>query len=143
MKRLILGLATILCLGLAVSIAQTINKSIQLSQDASGPIGFDTVNGVYFPAKINTAGSAPTLGSFGTSPGSDTAGEIIEGSNADTGGTLTFRTRYTGTPYCVVSSSAQATPVGAVPTPGGITITHASSTLSLKIEYICIGRSTG
>ena len=43
-KRYLLPSALILAFGLTLGIAQTINKSVQLSQDPTGPVGFDTNN---------------------------------------------------------------------------------------------------
>ena len=147
MKRFLLGLATVICIGLGLAVAQNINRSIQLSQSPLGPINVDTVNGVYFPAKVNTSGSAPTLAGGGTSAsvsGSDTAGEISIGTGTTTTATITFRTAYTSTPYCTWGTSVLSSAAGLV-SPSGINFvwTSTGSATGSKLNYICIGRSTG
>ena len=145
-KLLFASLYALVVAGFGFAIAQNLNRSIQLNQSPLGPINVDSVNGVYFPDKVNTSGSAPTISSFGTGAvisGSDTAGEITLGTSPGTGGTLTFRTAYTSTPYCVPGGSTAASPPGiTITSPNGMNFSH-SATSGGKFQYICIGRSTG
>ncbi len=148
MKRLSLLAAVALMGCISYGVAQNVNKSVQLSQDPSGPIGYDNQNGVYFPGKIytNNNQTAPTAGSgCGTTPtvtGTATAGNIIEGTgtvSADGCG-ISFATAYPATPYCVASSNKSATPTGAFSTPGGIAFLHLGTAASLRINWICFGQ---
>ena len=144
MKRFFLASLAVVCVGLALATAQTINRSVQLSNDSNGLIGFDTNQGVYFPRHVNNKGGVPTFSSFGTSPtttGSDTGGEIILGTSPGATGTMTFRQAFNATPYCTASASI-ATAVGVVPTPNGVTMLH-SLTSGAKIYYNCFGGNSG
>jgi hypothetical protein len=146
MKRLLTYAAGLLLLaGVSFSVAQNVNKSVQLSQDASGPVLFDSLNGIYFPGKLYVTNNqtAPTLQTCGTSPsvaGTDSAGQVVEGSGAVTSCAITFSRAWAATPYCFAQSTSQPTPVGMVATPNGITFTHVSSSVSMPINYFCIGK---
>ena len=148
MKRLLSYAAGFLLVGgLSFGIAQNLNRSIQLSQSAVGPIGVDSRNGVYFPYHINTNQSgSPSIGtSFGTGAaisGSDLAGEITLGTSPPASGGMNFRTAYTSTPYCVPGHSSGVSATGILVSPNGIQWTH-TQTSGAKLSYICIGRSTG
>lgn len=96
--------------------------------------------------KIRAGGSAPTVGTCGTSPsisGSDLAGTVTTGSTATTACTITFNAAYASAPYCT------ATPDGAANS--GLYVTSSASTLvltytsatSAKFHYLCIARSAG
>jgi hypothetical protein len=147
-------LSTALGLGLALGIgfagAQTINKALQLSQDATGAFSVDSFNGVYFPGHIlsPTGGArpAPTVGGGGTTPtitGTDTAATVTMGTSATTA-TVTFGTAYVSVPACVVSWQ---TPETGVISP--ITYTLATTSIALtqgaatgnKINFMCMSAS--
>ena len=81
MKRFLFQIAGFfLAVTLGLAVAQQINRSVQISQDPTGPIGFDNFLGTYFPGKLYTTNNqtSPTIHSCGTSPtlnvGTDTAG---------------------------------------------------------------------
>lgn len=143
MKKYILPSALILAFGLALAYAQTINRSIQLSQDPSGPVGFDTNNASYFPGHINSiargTGLIPVLSTCGTAPsftGTDTALRLTTGSAATTC-TVTFGVPYVAIPACVI------TPQGAAVQPTyTVSITAISMTVdvaSTVYNIICMG----
>ena len=113
MKRYLLPSALIVALAGGLAIAQSITKSVQLSQDPSGPIGFDTNNGVYFPGHVLSTGPkpVPALSSCGgstTVAGTDTSGTFT-GTAGTATCTLTFTQAYLTAPYCVVVSNSQST----------------------------------
>ena len=146
MKRFFLAFTTIICVGLGLAIAQTLNRSLQLSQSPLGPINVDTANSVYFPTHVNTTARPPTftVGTCGTSPtivGGDLAGTITEGTGSVSACSLNWQTAYTNAPFCVASSNSPTTPVGITAvTPGGITFSHTATSVSIPINYICMGR---
>lgn len=145
-------LSTTLGLGLALGIgfagAQTINKALQLSQDATGSFSVDSFNGVYFPGHIlsPTGGQRPnpTVAGTGSTPtlvGTDTAGLITAGTST-TVINLTFGTAYVTVPWCVVSSQTafSTTPIGYTLATTSIAITQPS-TSSNKLNYFCASAS--
>lgn len=140
MKKLLLPSLLILALGLLAVNAQNITRSVQLSQDGSGPIGFDTNNNVYFPNHENTNSQAtPTLTQCGTSPtitGTDTAGTVAAGSAAGTC-TINYRSTFVNSPSCLVSP-AFATMMGVIATSGGMTAVFGTQT-GMIFNYLCKG----
>lgn len=134
----------LLILGLAggLAIAQNITKGIQLSQDATGPIGYDTNGASYFPGHINSTarvGARPVLSTCGTAPsftGTDTALRLTTGSAATTC-TVTFGVPFVVAPACVI------TPEGAAVQPTyTVSITAIAMTVdvaSTVYNIICIG----
>ena len=105
MKRYLLPSALILAFGLALAGAQTITKSLQVTQDPRSPVGLDASNNAYFPAHVLMGGSqtvAPTTATCGSggSPGvvgTDNAGVVTEG--AGTGAGVTACTIYFNKPF--------------------------------------------
>jgi hypothetical protein len=143
MRKYILPSLLILGLGLGFAYAQT--KSVQLSQDATGTIGYDTGGGVYFPGHIlsNTkVGPAPVLsacitGGTPTLTGTDFSGAIVAGTTASTSCVVTFGTAFVTAPNCVVSW--QSGPLAAMSwatSTTALTITQTSNASS-KIAYVC------
>lgn len=138
----------LLCILGGVGIAQNIQSSLQLSQDARGPFGVDVNSGVYFPGHVLTPAGrpVPTIGTCGTSPsvvGTDTAGKATTGSTATTACTIIFGTAFVTAPACVVSpdsSMAVTSAVFGVSTTTTLVVTYASSTSS-KFDYICMSPS--
>jgi hypothetical protein len=144
MKKYLLPSALILALAAGLAFAQTINRAMQLSQDASGAFGVDTNNNIYFPGHILSTGpGTPVLTSCGTTPtiaGSDTAGLVTTGTT-NTGCVVTFNKAYLAVPWCVVvSQSPAATPAVFVTAATGINITLAANS-SVKVNYFCSGSS--
>lgn len=144
---MIFGLAA-LC-GLA--LAQTINQSIQLSQDARGPVGFDNVQlGSYFPGHILfVSGQRPapvvvgaTCGTTAPSVvGTDTAGVITVGTSATTSCLLTFGTAFGTAPTCILTpKSAILAALSYATTTTTLTITQ-TSTANNTIAYFCTSLS--
>lgn len=134
----------LLILGLAggLAFAQNITKGIQLSQDGTGPIGYDTNGASYFPGHINSTtrvGARPVLTSCGTAPsftGTDTALRLTTGSAATTC-TVTFGVAHVVAPACVI------TPEGAAVQP---TYTVSNTAIAMTVDVastiyniICIG----
>lgn len=144
-RSIVTGLA-VACLVLGGAIAQNLTKSIQLSQDPSGPFGVDTSNGVFFSNHVNTSQPAtPGVANCGTSPsltGTDTGGEMTEGSGTVTRCDVTFARAYTATPFCLATSISTATPVAIIPSPGGFVAQHSGGTVA-RWYYNCTGGRTG
>lgn len=145
-RKYLLPSALILALGLGVALAQNITKSVQLSQDASGPIGYDTLNNVFFPAHILSTGLAgiPTVSSAaGTAPtilagSSDFIGQITGGSAADIAATITFKTAFNAAPTCLlVQSGGTASTIAYNTATTGINLTSILGTG--VINYLCSG----
>lgn len=143
MKRFLLASLAVVCVGLALATAQTINRSVQLSFDSNGLIGFSTQNAMFIPGKLHTNNSrTPTFSSFGTNPsptGTDMAGEVVVGGGSTSGGTITFAQAYPSTPYCAGASNAVASPVAFYTSPNGIVVTHGERTAAYRFYYICVG----
>lgn len=142
MKRYLLPSILILALAASVGFAQNITKSVQLSQDGSGPIGYDTNGASYFPGHINSTtrvGARPVLTSCGTAPsftGTDTALRLTTGSAATTC-TVTFGVPFVVAPACVI------TPEGAAVQP---TYTASITAIAMTVDVastvyniICMG----
>lgn len=145
MKKYLLPSALILALGLGYAIAQNITKSVQLSQDPTGTIGYDTNNNVYFPGHLLSTGiagvptvsapvgSAPTLGTGST----DFIGNFTGGSG-NTTATITFKTAFAAAPTClIVQSTTPATGLAYTTATTGINISSVISTG--KFNWLCSG----
>ena len=143
MKRFFLASLAVVCVGLALATAQTINRSVQLSFDSNGLIGFSTQNAMFLPGKLHGNNQrTPSIASFGTSAaitGTDLAGEVVMGTSSNVGGTITFAQAYASTPYCNASGSGNATPLGVFTSPNGININYAMQIAAMRFYYICIG----
>ncbi len=131
-----------------LAIAQTINSSLQLSQDPRGPFGVDINQGVYFPghiltpvgrpAPVLTACSAGTGGSFA---GTDYAGTFTQGNTASTSCVVTFGTAFVTAPNCTVTwNTGPLAAMSWTTSTTALTITQTSATTS-KISYICTSAS--
>lgn len=149
MKKYLLPSLLILACFLGGAIAQNITKAIQLSQDPTGLIGYDTNNGIYLPGHLlstTRGGPAPTVtgATCGTTApsvaGTDFMGLITVGTSATTSCVLTFGTPYVTAPVCVVSPRAALAALSAATTTTTMTITQ-TSTASDVIAYICTSTS--
>lgn len=149
MKKLLLPIL-LLC-GLASwAIAQNITKAVQLSQDPSGLIGYDTSNNIYLPNHLLTTtrgGPAPTVtgSTCGTTApsvvGTDFAGTITVGSSATTSCVLTFGTPFVTAPTCLLTpKSAILAALSYAASTTALTITQ-TSTASNTISYLCTSSS--
>lgn len=143
-KRLLAPSALILALGCVWAGAQTINKALQLSQDATGAFGVDTTNGVYFPGHIlsptNTNRPLPSISGTGTPTlvGTDTAGLVTFGTSGTTA-TVVFGTAYVTAPWCVVSwqtPGTSASPISYTLATTSIALVQTALTGS-KVNYFC------
>lgn len=147
MRKYILPSLLVLALSAGLGVSATINKAIQLSQDATGAFGVDTNNGVYFPGHILSPAPvpAPTVAGTGTPTltGSDVAGVVTTGNNATTA-TVTFGTAYTSVPTCVVTLktalAASVTPISYSVATTSIAITQNAASAN-TIAYICMSLS--
>jgi hypothetical protein len=147
LRYLILPALLILGLSATVGITQTINKALQLSQDARGAFGVDTTNNVYFPGHIlntGTAGPAPTVAGTGTPTiaGSDVAGSITMGTSATTA-TVTFGRAYVSVPQCVVTWNTAASglsPISYTLNTTSIVVTQPAVTGN-RWNYFCTAAS--
>ena len=142
MKRLLVALLAVSCLGIGLGVAQNINKALQLSQDPSGAFGVDTSNNIYMPNHLNcNSQQAPTVAAAAgtvTVVGCDMAGKITGGSAAATTVTLTFRTAYGVAPICVATAQNPATSPQAFSS-STTALTFTSNIGAAIVDYICIG----
>lgn len=147
MRKYLLPSLLVLLLAGGLSVAQTINKALQLSQDATGSFSVDSFLGVYFPGHIlsPTGGtrSAPTVTGTGTPTiaGTDTAGLVTMGSSATTA-TVLFGTAYGSVPSCTVvtQKALVTTTIGYTLATTSIAITQPSNSGNL-INYVCMSAS--
>ena len=141
MRRIIAPIVILLTLGCGLAFAQIINKGVQLSQDPSGPIGFDSLLNTYFSNKVLvTRLNPPVLTTCGTAPsvlGNDTVGKLTTGSAATTC-TMTFVNAYTVAPACVVS--AQGTATQPTFTTSTTALTMSVDIASTVYNYICMSQ---
>lgn len=140
MKRLLIALLAVACLGIGAGVAQNINRALQLSQDPSGAFGVDTASSLYIANHINGNNQlTPTIvAAAGTATivGTDLAG-IVTGAAGVTTITGTWRTAYGAKPACVAQSENPATsPLAFVPSTTGFTI---SSMGAAVLHFVCIG----
>lgn len=148
MRKYLLPSLLVLLLGAGYSFSQTINKALQLSQDATGSFGIDTNLGVYFPGHIlsPTGGARPAPSVTGTGTptisGTDTAGLVTMGTSGTTA-TVVFGTAYVSVPSCAVTWQN----LGATTTPAAYTLATTSiaitqgATSANKINYWCSAAS--
>lgn len=145
LNRYLLPILAALAIGLGGVAAQNITKSVQLSQDGSGPIGFDTNNNVYFPAHVNSSGSVPSLGGTGCSTatitGSDSAGRLVGAAATGNGAALcsiVFNKPYVATPNCVATTQNPGTsPLAYNVVPTGLNLTTITG--AVTVNYVCQG----
>lgn len=147
MKRYLAPIGLILALGLGLAFAQSANQAMQVSQDPTGTIGYDNVQGgIYLPGHLlSTTRKAPvpvlSACITGGSPalvGTDFAGVLTAGTTASTSCVVTFGTAFQTAPNCVVTWQAGGPPATYSWTTSttALTITQAS-TASSKIAWIC------
>lgn len=148
MRKYLLPSLLILALASGLGIAQTINKAIQLSQDASGAFGVDTTNNVYFPGHIlNTGAAGPPTTITGTATptlvGTDVAGTVTMGTLA-TQAVVAFGRAYAVSPNCMVvwntGATGVSTPISSLVTATGIQINQNAVTGN-KVNYMCTAAS--
>jgi hypothetical protein len=149
-KRYLLPSLICLGLGLGLAYAQNVNRGVQLSQDATGPVGYDNIQGgVYLPGHLLSTtriGPAPVLsacvaGTGGSFQGTDFAGVFTQGNTAATSCVLTFGTAFQTAPSCNVSwNTGPLAAMSWTTSTTALTITQTSATTS-RISYTCT--STG
>lgn len=146
-RKYLAPIGLILALGAGLAWAQSANRALQISQDSTGQIGYDNVQGsVFLPGHLlstTKVGPVPVLSACitGGSPllvGTDFAGVLTAGTTASTSCVVTFGTAFQTAPNCVVTWQAGGPPATYSWTTSttALTITQAS-TASSKIAYIC------
>lgn len=150
MKKYILPSLLVLACFAASAIGQNINRAVQLSQDPTGLIGYDTSNNIYLPNHLlstTRGGPAPTVAASTcgtTAPsvtGTDFAGTITVGTSATTSCVLTFGTAFVTAPTCLLTpKSAILAALSYSATTTALTITQ-TSTANNTISYICTSLS--
>ncbi len=108
--------------------------------------GAATVNGTTLTVAGHfvTSGSAPSVGSCGSSPsvsGSDTAGLVTTGGGGPTSCVVTFAAAFSNAPRCTISphnSSALSTGAYAATTTTTLTLTHGACN-ACQWDYHCVG----
>ena len=148
--RYIAPTGLILGLGVALALAQSANQGMQISQDPTGPVGYDSVQGgIYFPGHLLTTtrkAPAPVLsaciaGTGGSSSLTDLAGSFTQGNTASTSCVVTFGTPFQTAPNCVVTwNTGPLAAMSWTTSTTALTITQTSATTS-KISYICTSTS--
>lgn len=146
-RHLFLPALLILGLSASIGISQTINKALQLSQDASGAFGVDTTNNIYFPGHIlntGTGGAAPTVTGTGTPTisGTDVAATVTMGTSATTA-TVLFGRAYVSVPTCVVAWNTGASglsPIAYTLNTTSIVVTQPAVTGN-RWNYFCTAAS--
>lgn len=145
-KNTLLALFALLAIGLGATFAQNITKSVQLSQDGSGPIGYDTNSGTYFPGHILSRTDirpAPVLTGCATGGtpgivGTDFFGTITGGTTTSTSCVVTFGTAFVTAPNCQVSwKSGPVAAMSWTVSTTALTITQ-TTTASAQIVYTCV-----
>lgn len=146
MRKYLAPIGLILALSLGLAYAQNANQAVQLSQDPTGKVGYDNIQGgIYLPGHLLSTtrlGPAPVLsacitGGTPTLVGTDLSGVITGGTTASTSCVVTFGTAFQTAPNCVVSW--QTGPLAAMSwttSTTALTITQTSNASS-KIAYIC------
>lgn len=146
MRKLLLPSLLVLALASGIAFAQNITKSVQLSQDGTGTIGYDTSGGVYFPGHIlsNTrVAVAPSVtgATCGTTApaitGTDFAGTVTVGTSATTSCVVTFGTAFVTAPTCVVSPKSTILAAFSFATSTTALTVTQTSTASNTFTYIC------
>lgn len=146
MRKYLASILLILGLACGLAYAQNITKSVQLSQDGLGLIGYDTSNGVYFPGHIlSTVRGAPAPTVAGatcgtTAPaitGTDFAGTVTVGTSATTSCVVTFGTAFVTAPTCVVSPKSTILAAFSFATSTTALTVTQTSTANNTFTYIC------
>lgn len=149
MNRLITALFVVLCLGLGLATAQNINRSVQLSQDPSGPIGFDSASRTYFPGTIVNKELPPSIGggcgTGATVTGSTNAGTVTLGTTNNAQCIITFRSAFdtAQTVRCLVTphGGETASPASWTASPAGLSITYGQRLDAKVFNYMCQGQA--
>lgn len=146
MRKYLAPIGLILALASGLALAQNANQAVQLSQDPTGKVGYDNVQGgIYLPGHLLSTtrqAAAPALtacitGGTPTLVGTDFSGVITGGTTASTSCVVTFGVAFQTAPNCVVSW--QTGPLAAMSwttSTTALTITQTSNASS-KIAYIC------
>lgn len=151
LHRYLLPSALILAFGIAFGWAQSANQALQVSQDPTGTIGYDNVQGgIYLPGHLLTTtrkGPAPSVtgATCGTTApsvsGTDFAGVITVGTSATTSCVLTFGTAFGTAPVCLLTpKSAILAALSYATSTTALTITQ-TSTANNTIAYLCTSAS--
>lgn len=143
-KRIAINIGIFLLCFCGWVAAQTINSSLQVSQDPRGPVALDTVGSVYFPKHVNVVNGTPTVSGTGTPTisGSDARGTVTMGTSATTA-TVVFQNAYNTIPDCIINSQGgigTVSPLSYVPATTSLAITQGSTSAN-KITYICMSNS--
>lgn len=145
-RKYLAPIALILACAVVAAFAQNITKSIQLSQDGTGLIGYDTSNNVYFPNHVLSTirgGPAPTVtgATCGTTApaitGTDFAGTVTVGTSATTSCVVTFGTAFVTAPTCVVSPKSTILAAFSFATSTAALTVTQTSTANNTFTYIC------
>lgn len=147
MKKYFLPILLVLACFVASAIAQNITRSVQISQDSTGTIGYDATAGhVYFPGHVlSTIRSTPaptvTGATCGTTApsitGTDFAGTVTIGSVATTSCVVTFGAAFVTPPTCVVSPKSTILAAFSFATSTTALTVTQTSTASNTFTYIC------
>lgn len=129
----------------AVAVAQTVNLSLQLSQDARGAFGVDTNSNLYIQSNrhllfSSNSNAQPTVAGTGCAIATgttDSSGQLT--GCTGTTAIVTFANPFLTQPRCLASSS-QVTPLGISNATGTVTFTAAAGTSSTW-SWVCLSNS--
>ena len=146
MRKYLAPIGLILALSFGWALAQSANQALQISQDPTGTVGYDNVQGgIYLPGHLLTTTrkapvpvlSACITGGTPALAGTDFSGVLTSGTTASTSCVVTFGTAFQTAPNCVVAW--QTGPLAAMSwttSTTALTITQ-TSTASVKIAWSC------
>lgn len=132
---------------ISFAFAQSANQAMQVSQDPTGKIGYDNVQGgIYLPGHLLSTtrlGPAPTVtgATCGTTApaitGTDFAGTVTVGTSATTSCVVTFGTAFQTAPTCVVSPKSTILAAFSFATSTTALTVTQTSTANNTFTFIC------
>lgn len=147
MKKYLAPIGLILAGFISFALAQSANQAMQVSQDPTGKIGYDNIQGgIYLPGHLlSTTRLAPVpvlsacvTGGSPTLTGTDFMGTIVAGTTASTSCVVTFGTAFQVAPNCNVSwKTGPLAAMSWTVSTTALTITQTSNASS-QIVYTCV-----
>jgi hypothetical protein len=148
LKKLTTAFLCGLLFAVGLATAQVVTRSVQMSQDPSGPIGATAANDIVLqygtrllnPSPLGTIPVVSACGTF-TNVGTDFAGRVTITAGTPASCTLTFARAWGTAPNCIVAAQ------GAIP---ATTFSWATTTTTLVLttaavntvwDYICTSAS--
>jgi hypothetical protein len=132
--------------GLTITGAGGGANSAYFDRLGSVTLGATNSNVITLTGHVVASGTAPTVGTCGSSPqvgsgSNDNRGKITTGSGTVTSCTVTFSTQWASAPFCAVSLASSTPPnvsIGAAPTATTLVVGFSSS-FNGSWSYVCQG----